>query len=113
MVLHCQHPNSGLLCQAIHVYNSGEIALTLIGVGSMVLNMFPGDIAQAFSVIHRAFLRDTKQEYAALGLNGAVPRQVDSSNIKRSFSCCSPIRGELVTDFGSPQGLPFLIQELS
>ncbi|QEU47391.1 hypothetical protein FMM01_08830 [Schleiferilactobacillus harbinensis] len=44
---------------------------------------------------------------------GAVPRQVDSSNIKRSFSCCSPIRGELVTDFGSPQGLPFLIQELS
>lgn len=35
----------------------------------MVLNTFPGDIAQAFSVIHRAFLRDTKQEYAALGLN--------------------------------------------
>ncbi|QFR22109.1 hypothetical protein D1010_00865 [Schleiferilactobacillus harbinensis] len=47
------------------------------------------------------------------GAAGAVPRQVDSSNIKRSFSGCSPIRGELVTDFGSPQGLPFLIQELS
>ncbi|ABJ57606.1 MarR family winged helix-turn-helix transcriptional regulator [Oenococcus oeni] len=30
---------------------------------------FPGDIAQYFSVIHRAFLKDTKGEYAKYDLN--------------------------------------------
>ncbi len=35
----------------------------------MNLNTFPGDIAQYFSVIHRAFLHDTQPKYRELSLN--------------------------------------------
>ena len=44
---------------------------------------------------------------------GAVPRQVDSSNIKKLFSCYFQVRDKLIINFGSPPGLPFLIQALS
>jgi DNA-binding MarR family transcriptional regulator len=56
-----------LLNKAVNAYNKGEIEM--MGVKAMARNTFPGDIAQAFSVIHRAFLRDTKQQYDQLGLN--------------------------------------------
>ncbi|OSP83259.1 hypothetical protein B9J76_14510 [Lacticaseibacillus paracasei] len=46
-------------------------------------------------------------------LIGAVPRQVDSSNIKKLFSCYFQVRDKLIINFGSPPGLPFLIQALS
>ena len=43
----------------------------------------------------------------------AVPRQVDSSNIKKLFSCYFQVRDKLIINFGSPPGLPSLIQALS
>ncbi|WP_252904159.1 hypothetical protein [Secundilactobacillus silagei] len=35
----------------------------------MTLQTFPGDLAQSFSIIHRAFQRDTQPIYKALNLN--------------------------------------------
>lgn len=35
----------------------------------MILQTFPGDLAQSFSIIHRAFQRDTQPIYKKLSLN--------------------------------------------
>ncbi len=35
----------------------------------MNFKTYPGDLAQCFSVIHRAFLRDTKSKYNTINLN--------------------------------------------